>query len=191
MLATESEKKEFLADISALANSAGGDLILGIEEDKGTASEVVGLESFDPDNGILKMENVIRDGIAPRIIGARLLSVPVGDDRHVVVVRVPHSLNRPHMVIFKNWSRFYSRNSAGKYQLDVQELKSVFLASEGVAERIRQLRTDRIDAILQGDTPEPLSGRSYVCIHVMSRALPAGASDRPLDVGRTDLKIRG
>ena len=120
MLATESEKKEFLADISALANSGGGDLILGIEEDKGTASEVVGLESFDPDNGILKMENVIRDGIAPRIIGARLLSVPVGDDRHVVVVRVPHSLNRPHMVIFKNWSRFYSRNSAGKYQLDVR-----------------------------------------------------------------------
>ena len=90
MLATESEKKEFLADISALANSGGGDLILGIEEDKGTASEVVGLESFDPDNGILKMENVIRDGIAPRIIGTRLLSVPVGDDRHVVVVRVPH-----------------------------------------------------------------------------------------------------
>ena len=39
-----------------------------------------------------------------------------------IIVRVPNSLNRPHMVVFKQWSRFYSRNSAGKYQLDVHEL---------------------------------------------------------------------
>ena len=57
---TESERKEFLADVSALANGGGGDLILGIEEDNGTASKVVGLGVFDPDSDTLKMENVIR-----------------------------------------------------------------------------------------------------------------------------------
>ena len=30
---TESERKEFLADVSAFANAGGGDLVLGIEED--------------------------------------------------------------------------------------------------------------------------------------------------------------
>ena len=84
-----------------------------------------------------------------------------------IIVRVPNSLNRPHMVVFKRWSRFYSRNSAGKYQLDVHELRSAFIASESVADRIRQFRVERIDAILQGNTPETLSGKSYVCIHMI------------------------
>ena len=129
---TESDRKEFLADISALANGGGGDLILGIQEDKGAASAVVGLDAFDPDNDKLKMENMIRDGIAPRIIGIRLRPVDLNNGRRVVIVRVPNSLNRPHMVVLKNWSRFYSRNSAGKYQLDVHELRSAFVASESV-----------------------------------------------------------
>ena len=166
-LGNESEKKEFLADVSALANGGGGDLILGVDEDNGAASAVVGLDSFDPDKDTLRIESIVREGIAPRISGIRVQPVVLSDHRWAVIVRVPNSLNRPHMVVFKNWSRFYSRNSAGKYQLDVHELKSAFLASESVAERIRQLRIERIDAILQGNTPEPLSGRSCVCIHMI------------------------
>jgi len=40
---TDSEKKEFLADVSSFANTAGGDLLFGISEDKGvpTASRPV------------------------------------------------------------------------------------------------------------------------------------------------------
>ena len=53
---TESDKKEFLADVSALANGGGGDLIFGIEEDQGAASAVVGLDSFDPDTDRLRIE---------------------------------------------------------------------------------------------------------------------------------------
>lgn len=164
---TESQRKEFLADVSALANGGGGDLILGIEDNDGTASAVVGLDSFDPDKDALKMESVIRDGIAPRIIGIRLRPIDLGNGRRVVIVRVPNSLNRPHMVDFKKWSRFYSRNSTGKYQLDVHELRSAFVASASVMERVRQFRIERIDAILQGNTPEALVGRSYVCVHMI------------------------
>ncbi len=163
----DSEKKEFLADVSAFANAGGGDLILGIEEDNGTASAVVGLNSFDPDKDALRIESIVRDGVAPRIVGLRVRRVALTSGRPLVIIRVPNSLNRPHMVVFKQWSRFYSRNSAGKYQLDVQELRSAFVASESVTERIRQFRIERIDAILQGNTPAPLSGKSYVCIHMI------------------------
>ena len=164
---TDSEKKEFLADVSALANGGGGDLVLGIEEDEGTATAVTGLESFDPDKDTLRIESIVRDGIAPRIVGLRVRRVALSSGRSVVVVRVPNSLNRPHMVVFKQWSRFYSRNSAGKYQLDVHELRSAFVGSENVTERIRQFRIERIDAILQGNTPEPMPGRSYTCVHMI------------------------
>ena len=184
---TESERKEFLADVSALANGGGGDLILGIEEDNGTASKVVGLGFFDPDSDILKMENVIRDGIAPRIIGIRIRSVSLSNGRRAIIVRVPNSLNRPHMVVFKKWSRFYSRNSAGKYQLDVEELRSAFVGSESRAERIRQFRIERVDAILQGNTPEPLAGKSYLCIHMV----PISAFDPSFSFDITRVREQG
>ena len=170
---TDSEKKEFLADVSALANCGGGDLIFGIEEDQGAAAAVVGLASFDPDKDSLKIENILRDGVAPRIVGIRVQPVALSNGLMAIIVRVPNSLNRPHMVVFKQWSRFYSRNSAGKYQLDVHELRSAFIASESVADRVRQFRIERIDAILQGNTPETLSGKSYVCIHM----IPVAAYD--------------
>jgi len=41
--ANDQAKKEWLKDISALANTAGGDLVIGMEEDDGVASNLVGL----------------------------------------------------------------------------------------------------------------------------------------------------
>lgn len=183
---TESEKKEFLADVSALANGGGGDLILGIAEENGTASEVVGLDTFDQDGDTLKIESIVRDGIAPRITGIRIRPIPLSNDRRAVVIRIPNSLNRPHMVVFKQWSRFYSRNSAGKYQLDVHELRSAFAASDSIAERIRQFRIERIDSILQGNTPVPLTGRSYICIHMV----PLSAMDPLFSLDITTVRER-
>ena len=58
---TYESKKEFLADISSLANAAGGHLIIGIEEDNGTPSDLCGLSNIDPDAEILRLENLIRD----------------------------------------------------------------------------------------------------------------------------------
>ena len=187
VLGTDSDRKEFLADVSALANGGGGDLILGIEDDNGTASAVVGLESFDPDKDTLRIESVVRDGIAPRIVGLRVRRVALSSGSSVVVIRVPNSLNRPHMVVFKQWSRFYSRNSAGKYQLDVHELRSAFVASESVTERIRQYRIERIDTILQGNTPKPLAGKSYLCIHM----IPISAFDPSFSFDITNVQERG
>ena len=163
LLATDSNKKEFLADVSALANGGGGDLVLGIEDDNGAASAVSGLDSFDPDKDTLRIESVVRDGIAPRIVGLRVRRVALTSGRPVVIIRVPNSLNRPHMVVFKQWSRFYSRNSAGKYQLDVDELRSAFVASENITERVRQFRVERLDAILQG-TPRSHWLDEAICV---------------------------
>ena len=66
---TDSEKKEFLADISSFANASGGDIIYGITSDKNTGKplELKGLSITNADNEILRLENIIRDGIEPRI----------------------------------------------------------------------------------------------------------------------------
>jgi predicted HTH transcriptional regulator len=38
---SESQKKEFLYDVSSFANTVGGDLIIGVEEENGVPSRVI------------------------------------------------------------------------------------------------------------------------------------------------------
>jgi len=66
---SDSDKKEFLADISSFANASGGDIILGMAEDKNTGApkSLDGLSIENPDQETLRLESIIRDGIEPRI----------------------------------------------------------------------------------------------------------------------------
>jgi len=83
--------------------------------------------------------------------------------KFVVLVRVPQSLNGPHGVVYN--SKFYGKNSAGKYPFDIAELRSAFLLSEQVSERIQNFRIDRIAKIGAGETPVPLNQRGMLVVH--------------------------
>jgi len=166
-IGSDSQRKEFLADVSSFANSGGGDIVYGIEESNGVASEVCGITGFDQDSEYLRIEEIIRNGIEPRIVGLQLNSVILKSGNTALVVRIPSSFNSPHMVTFKGSSKFFSRNSVGKYPLDITELRAAFIASESLSERVRDYRADRIDRIIRGNTPEPLSGTHHVCLHLI------------------------
>lgn len=60
----DSEKKEFLADVSSFANASGGDLIIGISEEEGNPKELLGIEIDD--ERLRKIDGVIREGINPK-----------------------------------------------------------------------------------------------------------------------------
>ncbi|MCJ7506226.1 ATP-binding protein [Candidatus Bathyarchaeota archaeon] len=68
-ISTSDEKEEFLADVSSFANTAGGDLVLGMTETEGVASELRGMPIPDIDTETQRIESIIRDGIDPRILG--------------------------------------------------------------------------------------------------------------------------
>lgn len=91
----ESASKEFLADVCSFANAGGGDLVYGVEEEGGVPKAVTGIPMPDPDREILRLENLIRDGIDPRPTGFASRSIPVANGNHVLVIRVPRSFNRP------------------------------------------------------------------------------------------------
>src|SRR5262249_28263652 len=59
----DDDRKEFLADVSSLANAQGGDLVFGVEDKDGVATSVVGLDATNQDAAILRIENMLRDGI--------------------------------------------------------------------------------------------------------------------------------
>jgi hypothetical protein len=64
-------RHEFLADVSAFANSSGGDLVYGIEEDgEGRASAIVP-QPGNPDEEALRLQDVLMHGIEPRVPASR------------------------------------------------------------------------------------------------------------------------
>ncbi len=97
------DKKEFLRDVTAFANSAGGDLVFGIRErGDGVPESVEGVELTNLDETVLRLENMIRDTVAPRLSGCRFKTVRLNEQRYVVILRVPKSWAAPHMVTFRS-----------------------------------------------------------------------------------------
>ena len=74
---TDSDRKEFLADVSSFANAAGGNLIFGVRAKSGLPVEVCGLQTTDADAEVLRLESMIRDSVQPRIPGVSVEAVPL------------------------------------------------------------------------------------------------------------------
>ncbi len=170
---TDRDKKEFLADVSSFSNTAGGYVFYGISEESGLPQEVLGLEGIDPDSELLRLENMLRDAITPRIPGVNIRAIPMKDRGHVLAIHTSRSWASPHMVSYAGGSKFYARNSAGKYQLDVFELRNAFTATSVESERIRQFQIDRIAKIVANETPVPVNVGPQMVLHL----IPIGALD--------------
>jgi hypothetical protein len=82
------------------------------------------------------------------------------------------------MVTFKNLSRFYSRTNAGKFQMDVMEIRTGFLLSEAIPERMARFRDDRLSKIIADETPLPMLEGGAVVLHL----LPVSAFSQPVTI---------
>jgi Putative DNA-binding domain len=190
-------KREFLADIASFANSAGGDILYGVTDERdennqptGIPKDASGLIGVNETSEQLRLESIIRDGIAPRIAGVQIKSIPGFARGPVILVRIPRSWAAPHMVTFKNLSRFYARNSAGKYQLDIGEIRSAFALSESLPEKIRAFRAERLAKIISGETPVPFAPNCAVVLHLFPlTAVEGSRSDVSREAGRLVMKI--
>jgi hypothetical protein len=170
-LPSEADKQEFLADVASFANTTGGDLIYGIREARdnegkptGEPAEVIGLPNINLHDERLRLENLIRDGIRPRV-AITFHEVERGTRPPCLVIRVPRSWVGPHLVVFKGHDRFYGRNSGGKFRLDYEQIRDAFSAGESGRERVRAFRADRLMRVLGGDTPVPLGDSPKLIFH--------------------------
>jgi hypothetical protein len=171
----DDDKREFLADASSFANAGGGDLIYGIREKRdangnptGLPEAADGLSGSNSDAEIRRLDEMLRSGIDPRIPGVRLKDINGFPTGPVVVLRVPKSWASPHMVVFKNNSRFFSRTSAGKHQLDVREIRAAFIASDSLTRQISAFRSDRIAKVLSNSVPFALEQTPKVIVHLLA-----------------------
>ena len=168
------DKKEFLADVSSFANTSGGLILYGISEQKNENGKNTGLpeaieglgEKTNLDQECLRLENLLRDGLSPRITGLQIIRLQLFNKNQILAIFIPRSWNNPHAVIMGGSMRFYSRNSAGKYQLDIGEIRSAFLNQNNLTEQLRLFPRERRGLIRRGQIPIALEDGPKVIAHI-------------------------
>lgn len=150
---TDGAKKELLYDLTSFANASGGFMIYGIEERAGVPVALDGVERSTIDGEKLRIEALLRDGVDRRIPGIEMQDVPTSENRAVLIIRIPRSWAGPHMVKLGGACKFYSRNSAGKYLMDVAELRTAFLFSETIADKMSSFRVERLSRAIANELP--------------------------------------
>jgi hypothetical protein len=163
----DDDKKELLKDVSSFANTLGGDIIIGVDEDKGVPTGVPGVALPDIDKEKLRLEGIIRQGLEPRVeFGIGHVLTPSANV--VIIIRVKESLLFPHRVVFQGkFGEFWARSSAGKFSMDTDELRRAFTLSDSIYEQIRVFRHKRVTQVTAGETPIPLMVGGKVILHLI------------------------
>lgn len=167
---SDSDKKEFLADISSFANTGGGHILYGVSEEQGVPIEATGVGEIDVDAEILRLDQILLAGIEPRIPILQIRSIAGFTSGPVIVVEIGNSWVSPHMVAFKKSSRFYARSNAGKYQMDIGQIRTAFALGQELPEKVRNFRIDRLAKIVGNEGPIYLEDCPKIVLHVVPLA---------------------
>jgi hypothetical protein len=110
-------RDEMCKDVSAFANSAGGQIIYGIVEKDRKPVKV------DDGSDLSRewIEQVIDSNVHPRLDGLVITAVPVGSERHAYVLTIPQASGRaPHQAPDK---KYYKRQNFQSVPMEDYEIR--------------------------------------------------------------------
>jgi len=121
---SDEDKREMLKDITSMANHRGGYIVIGIEaDDEGLPIDVIGIE---PDNHVERIRNSCLNNIDKRIVGLDGEDISLSNNRVVIVISIPESVNAPHMVTYKGLNQFWKRHGRQKEKMTTHEIGEAF-----------------------------------------------------------------
>ena len=179
----DSDIKNFLADVSAFANSSGGTILFGIEGDEGEPKACPGIGNIDTDEEKLRLSSIIENSLDPPLRGFDFETIETQDGKYVLVLQIKQSPSAPHMLT-KGSRKFYSRGVAGNVPMGSYEIRAAFLASEGMSEKVRTFVQRRCQLIQSEHTDFDLSGRGQAVFHI----IPIEAFSRPRNLSMVELQ---
>lgn len=119
----DKKKAEIAKDVSAFANSDGGIILYGIEEQEHKAHALPYIDG----NTYTKewLEQVIQDNIQRRIEGLKIFPIRDNGDitKSIYIVKIPRSSNTPHMSADKC---YYKRNNFRSVKMEEYEVRDLF-----------------------------------------------------------------
>lgn len=172
--------RDFLADVTAFANTDGGDIVVGVREDKnGIAAEIVGIDRAGIDEGLRRIDDQLRSCIDPRVPQFRVREIALASGKVVLVMRVGASLIAPHRVTYDKSSRFFRRANRGNYEMSTAELRQAFAASTDLPTRIRDLHRKAVEATAGVDMPCRMESWPMAVLTVAPLSVLRAARDVP------------
>jgi hypothetical protein len=125
-----SDAVEMLADVTAMANAQGGYILIGVEEDKsqadGTPKRLIGFQ--DGDVEAKWIDSLCISAIDERIPGLRVRDIPLSNGLSCVLIRIPNSPRKPHMVIHEKHRSFRIRHGRDRSIMGMQEVRNMILS---------------------------------------------------------------
>jgi hypothetical protein len=129
-LATGDEKREFLKDVTAMANAVGGTIIYGGVEGKGDRRglliELKG-QVLNRDEVHLQIMNLLRDALDERLDGVLFKALETSVEReYIVVLRIPASPLAPHR-LKSGGDQFFARGTVSKAPMNTRQIREMIL----------------------------------------------------------------
>ncbi len=147
---SKNPKKEFLKDVTSFANASGGSILIGVKE------PIDGLDSAQQIQGIIDGEQVAQDlerlsssSIDPRIVGLKIIPIKLESGLHVILIHIPASAYRPHMVVHNGHRSFYIRHSESSFPMTTHEIRESVLNSFSYEEGAQKLLQEKETEIVK------------------------------------------
>lgn len=163
-------KKKLIKEIAAFANTNGGIIVIGMEEDKNRIPvklKGVGFTLNQFDNWLSSFRQSVLSGIKPHLHGVECIPVPISDDDIVIVIYVPRSFARPHSVWDGNKDEFFMRYANGISYMDIDDLRRGFLYANKLQDKIRQFHNSRISMILDNECVGNLGNYAKLVFYIV------------------------
>ncbi|MER5436476.1 ATP-binding protein [Streptomyces sp. NPDC002588] len=119
-------KRDLAGDVAALANTAGGVLLLGVaEDDQARATELPGVALSDAE--VLRIRNIVADQVHPLpTFDVKQIEDPDKPGHGILMIAVPRSPSAPHGVLVNEGLRYPRRNGASIIYLMEAEVAAAY-----------------------------------------------------------------
>lgn len=133
---------------SSFANTDGGIILLGVEEEKDGSFEVTGIQ--DPDRMLKDFWNIINNAqkVSVNILSDKNVQVDSVDGKNVIMIQIPRA-DRTVRPVFLNQnplSGSYRRNGEGDYHCTKEEISAMFRDASNVSQDQKILRSKDFSA---------------------------------------------
>jgi Putative DNA-binding domain len=137
---------QFLKEITAFANTNGGDVLVGVADN----GKPTGVPSDTLRALIDRVNSALDGGVDPPLKGVQYHPVQLADSLSVLVIRVPFSLSGPHMITSDGKLHFYRRSEAASVPMRADDLRNAFMFGANLARAIDRWRDERLASVVRG-----------------------------------------